>query len=95
MRGLRTMAGALVLGSAAASAQAPTGFDATDVATARAAAQGALERSGGEAVWENVTTTTTPEIRHRASGGICRFWASSVYPGSDVHSYGRSSPGPR
>jgi hypothetical protein len=63
-------------------------FDAPDAATARARADEALARSGGEAVWENVTTTTTPELRHRQSGGVCRFWAESVYPGADRTSYG-------
>lgn len=64
-------------------------FEAPDAATAHARAQAALARSGGEEVWENVTATTTPELRHRPSGGVCRFWAESVYPGASSDSYGR------
>jgi hypothetical protein len=64
-------------------------FEAPDQASAHARAQQALARSGGEVVWENVTTTTTPELRHRQSGAVCRFWAESVWPGADATSYGR------
>ncbi len=63
-------------------------FDAPDTATAHARAQAALARAGGERVWENVTASATPELRHRLSGGVCRFWADNVYPGADSTSYG-------
>lgn len=63
-------------------------FDAPDLASAHARAQEALARNGGAAVWENATTTTTPELRHRLSGAVCRFWADSVWPGAQATSYG-------
>ena len=32
-------------------------------------------------MWENISTTSTPAVRHRQSGASCRFWQAKVFLG--------------
>ena len=97
MRNLATLFAMLVLVTAQsasaqpASAQGPE-QDAPDAAAAHALAEAAIARSGGDTVWENVTGSTRPELRHRQSGARCRFWAGSLYPWARTDPYGIAVP---
>lgn len=92
MRNFATLFAMLYLVTAqSASAQGPE-QDAPDAAAAHALAEAAIARSGGDTVWENVTASTRPELRHRQSGARCRFWAGSLYPWARTDPYGITVP---
>jgi len=92
MRNFATLFAILYLVTAqSASAQGPE-QDAPDATAAHALAEAAIARSGGDTVWENVTASTRPELRHRQSGARCRFWAGSLYPWAPTDPYGIAVP---
>jgi hypothetical protein len=51
------------------------------VEAARAQADEPLRRPEVPVAWENITSTATPELRHRQSGAVCRFWSGRVFAG--------------
>ena len=80
MRNVATLFAMLSLVTAqSASAQGPE-QDAPDAAAAHALAEAAIARSGGDTVWENITASTRPELRHRQSGARCRFAPPGLNP---------------
>ncbi|MGV9008848.1 hypothetical protein [Brevundimonas sp.] len=72
------------------SAPSPT---AAQVEAARSEAQSIIERSQVGDFFENITTTDTPQTRHKPSGMVCSFTAGD--PRNAINLYPTSEGGPR